>query len=377
MPLPNQPTSVPLLDLKSQFIKIKDEIHSAIDGVLETQRFIMGPEVSALEEEIAAYSNCKYGIGVSSGTDALLISLMALDIKPGDEIITTPYTFFSTAGVIHRVGAKAVFVDIEEETYNIDPQQIENAITDKTKAIIPVHLYGQCADMDPILEIAQRRHLAVIEDAAQAIGAEYKERRAGSMGTIGCFSFFPSKNLGGFGDGGMVVTNDEELRNKLIMLRMHGSEPKYYHSIVGGNFRLDAIQAAIVRVKLKYLDNWSQARQENAARYNDLFKKAGLDQTKVKLPVIQQNRHIFNQFIISVSKRDQLKEHLMKHNIGTEIYYPVPMHLQKCFEYLDYKKGDFPNSEKAADATLALPIYAELTVAQQEYVVNSIASFMQ
>jgi dTDP-4-amino-4,6-dideoxygalactose transaminase len=377
MPLPNQPTSVPLLDLKSQFIKIKDEIHSAIDGVLETQRFIMGPEVSSLEEEIAAYSNCKYGIGVTSGTDALLISLMALDIKPGDEIITTPYTFFATAGVIHRVGAKAVFVDIEEETYNIDPQQIENAITDKTKAIIPVHLYGQCADMDPILEIAQRRNLAVIEDAAQAIGAEYKERRAGSMGAMGCFSFFPSKNLGGFGDGGMVVTNDEELRKKLIMLRMHGSEPKYYHSIVGGNFRLDAIQAAIVRVKLKYLDNWSQARQENAARYNDLFNKAGLDQTKVKLPVIQQNRHIFNQFIISVSKRDQLKEHLMKLNIGTEIYYPVPMHLQKCFEYLDYKKGDFPNSEKAADSTLALPIYAELTAEQQEYVVNSIASFMQ
>ncbi len=375
MPLSNQPTSVPLLDLKSQYYKIKDEIHAAIDGVLETQHFIMGPEVSSLEEEIAVYSNCKYGVGVTSGTDALLIALMALDIKSGDEIITTPYTFFATAGVIHRVGAKAVFVDIDEDTYNIDPRQIEQAITDKTKAIIPVHLYGQCAAMDPILEIAQRRNLAVIEDAAQAIGAEYKEKRAGSMGLMGCFSFFPSKNLGGFGDGGMVVTNDEELNHKLKMLRMHGSEPKYYHSIVGGNFRLDAIQAAIVRVKLKYLDSWTKARQENAARYNDLFKKAGLDHN-IKLPVIQQNRHIFNQFIISVSKRDELKECLTKHNIGTEIYYPVPMHLQKCFEYLDYKKGDFPISEKAADSTLALPIYAELTAEQQEYVVNCIASFM-
>ncbi|MBN2325902.1 MAG: DegT/DnrJ/EryC1/StrS family aminotransferase [Candidatus Omnitrophica bacterium] len=367
--------SVPLLDLKAQYVAIQEEIRPAVDAVLESQRFIMGPEVIGLEEEAAAYSNLPYGVGVSSGTDALLISLMAVDAGPGDEIITTPYTFFATAGVIHRVGAKPVFVDIEEETYNIDPRKIEAAVTDKTKAIIPVHLYGQCADMDPILEIARKHNLCVIEDAAQAIGSEYKGRRAGSMGQLGCFSFFPSKNLGGFGDGGMVVTGDEELCKKLKRLRMHGSEPKYYHSIVGGNFRLDALQAAVLRIKLKHLDDWTQARQRNAEHYRQLFAESGLTGDQVHLPVIRQNRHIFNQFVIRVSRRDELMAYLKERRVGCEIYYPVPMHLQECFAHLGYRKGDFPVSEQSAQSTLAIPVYPELTGEQKEYVVQQIAQF--
>lgn len=369
--------SVPLLDLKAQYVTIEKEIRAAIDAVLDSQRFIMGPEVVSLEEEIAAYSNRPYGVGVSSGTDALLISLMAIDAGPGDEIITTPYTFFATAGVIHRLGAKPVFVDIEEDTYNIDPSQIEAAVTDKTKAIIPVHLYGQCADMDPILEIARKHNLYVIEDAAQAIGAEYKDRRAGSMGDLGCFSFFPSKNLGGFGDGGMVVAEDEDLYKKLKRLRAHGSEPKYYHSIVGGNFRLDALQAAILRIKLRHLDDWTQGRQRNAEEYQKLFAESGLTEDQVHLPVIRQNRHIFNQFVIRVSKRDEFMAYLKEHRVGCEIYYPVPMHLQECFAHLGYQKGDFPISEQAALSTLAIPIYPELTAEQKDYVVQTIAQFYQ
>ncbi|MFH1742861.1 MAG: DegT/DnrJ/EryC1/StrS family aminotransferase [bacterium] len=367
--------NVPLLDLKAQYKPIQDEIQQAIHSVLETQRFILGPEVQSLEEEIAAYSNCRFAVGVSSGTDALLVALMALDIGPGDEVITTPYTFFATTGVIHRVGAIPVFVDIEPDTYNINPDAVSKAITAKTKAILPVHLYGQCADMDPILAAAREKNIPVVEDAAQAIGSEYKGRRAGSMGTLGCFSFFPSKNLGGFGDGGMVVTNDETLYEKVKSLRAHGSKPKYYHKIVGGNFRLDALQAAIVRVKLKYLDQWTERRQQNAQRYNDLFAKAGLAGNTVILPTISQDRHIFNQYVIRIENRDALKTHLTERHVGTEVYYPVPMHLQECFAHLGYQQGDFPISEESALSTLAIPVYPELSERQCEYVVEQIAAF--
>lgn len=367
--------SVPLLDLKAQFATIELEVRAAIDRVLQSQHFILGPEVSALEEEIAAYSQCRFAVGVSSGSDALLASLMALDIQTGDEIITTPYTFFATAGVIHRLGAKPVFVDIDPDTYNIDPTKIECAITHYTKAILPVHLYGQCADMNPILAIAQAHKLEIIEDAAQAIGAEYQGRRAGSMGILGCFSFFPSKNLGGLGDGGMVVTNQKDLYDKLLILRVHGSKPKYYHSLVGGNFRLDALQAAVLRVKLNYLDQWTQTRQNNAQSYHQLFTQSGLAPGTVKLPIIQQNRHIFNQYVIQVHKRNELMAYLKEQRIGTEIYYPVSLHQQECFRYLGYEAGDFPVSEQAAQNSLALPIYPELSCDQQEYVVERIAAF--
>jgi dTDP-4-amino-4,6-dideoxygalactose transaminase len=369
--------SVPLLDLKAQYQTIRHEIQPVVENIFESQWFIMGPEVEGLEQEIADYSQCKHGIGVSSGTDALLIALMALDIQPGDEIITTPYTFFATAGVIHRLQAKPVFVDIESSTYNINPNLIEPAITPKTKAIIPVHLYGQCADMDAILSIAQKHNLFVIEDAAQAIGSEYHNQRAGSMGTMGCFSFFPSKNLGGFGDGGMVVTNDETLAQKIKKLRNHGMDPKYFHAVVGGNFRLDALQAAVLRIKLKHLDQWSDARQQNAAIYNDLFQAKGLINNPITLPAVKQNRHIYNQFVIRVIKRNELKAFLQEKNIGTEIYYPVALHQQDCFSDLGYKAGDLPMSEDATNTTLALPIYPELSSEQIEYVVDCIGEFYQ
>ena len=372
---PQKQISVPLLDLKAQYAAVRDEIAPAIEKVLESQYFILGPEVAGLEEEIAAYSNCKYGVGVSSGTDALLLALMTLDIQPGDEIITTPYTFFATAGVIHRLQAKPVFVDIDRDTYNLDASKIEDAITEKTKAILPVHLYGQCVEMDAVLDIAKKNNVAVVEDAAQAIGSEYKGRRAGSMGTMGCFSFFPSKNLGGFGDGGMVVANDGDLYEKSKMLRVHGSKPKYYHSLVGGNFRLDALQAAVLRVKLKHLDEWTKARQNNAQHYNELFHASGLAGNAVELPIVRQNRHIFNQYVIRVKNRDGLREFLKENQIGVEIYYPVPLHLQKCFSYLNYREGDFPVSEEAANTTLAVPIYPELTEEQREYVVDRISAF--
>lgn len=369
-------TSVPLLDLKAQYNSIRSEIEPVIKEVIESQYFILGPKVVELEQDVANYSNTKHAIGVSSGTDALLIALMAIDVKPGDEIITTPYSFFATAGVIARLDAKPVFVDIEEDTYNIDPAKIESAITDKTRAIIPVHLYGQMADMDPIMEIAKKHNLYVIEDAAQAIGSEYKDgKRAGSIGDIGCFSFFPSKNLGGFGDAGMVVTNDDKLAEKLVQLRVHGSHPKYYHKMVGGNFRIDAMQSAVLSVKLKHLDNWTEGRQENAQDYITLIGESGLSD-KISTPVIKNNyRHIFNQFILRVPQRDDLILHLRSKNIGCEIYYPVALHNQECFAYLNYGDGDFPVSEQAAKDTIAIPIYPELTVAQKKYVVDSIKEF--
>lgn len=364
---------VPLLDLKAQYKAIKNEVDAAIAEVLESQHFILGPKVDQCEKAVAAYSKCSYGVGVSSGSDALLACLMAENIGPGDEVITTPYTFFATVGAIARLGATPVFVDIDPDTYNLNPRQIACKITSKTRAIIPVHLYGQMADMDEVMRIAEANGLVVIEDAAQAIGAEYKGRRAGSIGHYGCFSFFPSKNLGAAGDGGMIVTNDCQRAERLRCLRGHGSKPKYYHRIVGGNFRLDALQAAIVSAKLVHLDEWTAARQVNAKRYDQFFRNAGL---RVQTPSVVTNRHIFNQYVIRVTNRDQLQAHLQQNGIGTEVYYPVPMHLQECFSYLGHSAGTFPESERAAAETLALPIHPELTDEQVGYVAGVIGDFL-
>lgn len=371
-----QTLPVPLLDLKAQYASIRDEIQEAINQVVESQYFIMGPEVKALEEEVAAYSQCQYGIGVSSGTDALLVALMAIGVEQGDEVITTPYSFFATAGCIVRLGAKPVFVDVDPISYNLQPEQIESKITSRTKAIIPVHLFGQMAEMDTLMEIAMRHNLYVIEDAAQSIGSEYKGRRAGSIGHLGCFSFFPSKNLGAFGDAGMVVTNDDNLAQKVDILRKHGSQPKYYHKFVGGNFRLDALQAAVLRVKLRYLDGWSDARVHNADSYRNMFAQAELADGITLPTALSERRHIYNQFVLRCSRRDELRAALKENNIGCEVYYPISLHEQECFAYLGYKKGDFPNSEKAAAETLAIPIYPELTEPQMHSVVIAIAEFV-
>ncbi len=369
--------SVPLLDLKAQYIAIREEVRAAIDRVVESQGFILGPEVAAFEKEIADYSRSAFAVGVSSGTDALLIALMAIGIKPNDEVITTPYSFFATAGSVARLGAKPVFVDIDPATCNLDPSGIEKAITRRTRAILPVHLYGQMAEMEPIMEIAARHDLFVVEDAAQAIGAEYRGRRAGSVGQVGCFSFYPSKNLGGFGDAGMVTTSNEKLAARLRLLRSHGHSRKYYNEIVGGNFRIDAIQAAVLRVKLKYLDQWTEQRRRNAATYCRLFAEAGLtDSDHVTLPHERgPGRHIYNQFVIRSKRRDDLIAFLKNRRIGCEIYYPVPLHLQACFAELGYQVGDLPASESAAHETLALPIYPELTEEMLGSVVAAIAEF--
>ncbi len=373
---------VPLLDLKSQYKTIKDDVLKVVEEIFESQYFILGPHVDALEKEIAGYCRTRHAVGVSSGTDALLISLMAADIGPGAGVITAAYSFFASAGSIVRAGARPVFVDIDPDTYNISPECIDRVIADMSeeeraclKAIMPVHLYGQCADMQPILKIAEKYNLVVIEDAAQAIGAEHNGMRAGAMGDFGCFSFFPSKNLGAFGDGGMVTTNSEALYDKLRILRVHGGSPKYYHKVIGGNFRLDALQAAILSIKLSHLDNWTKARQENARKYRGLFADANIGEV-VRLPLQKENQHIYNQFVISLKqKRDELRLFLNDAGIGTEIYYPVPLHLQECFSYLNYKKGDFPAAEYAALHTLALPIYPELSDDQQGYVVEKIKEF--
>lgn len=371
---------VPLLDLKAQYSTIKNEIEAAIAGVMESQHFILGPKVEQCEKAIAKYSTCEYAVGVTSGSDALLACLMVENIGPGDEVITTPYTFFATVGAISRLGATPVFVDIDPVTYNIDTDQITDRITSKTRAIIPVHLYGQMAEMDPIMALAEKHGLIVIEDAAQAIGSECKGRRAGSVGHYGCFSFFPSKNLGAAGDGGMIVTNDAQRAEKLKVLRAHGSKPKYHHKVVGGNFRLDALQAAIVSAKLPHLDEWTAGRQRNAKLYDGLFAEAGLVGTargtsSIVLPKVVMNRHIFNQYVIRSSQRDQLQAYLQRQGIGTEVYYPVPMHLQECFADLGYRTGAFPKSEGAAKETLALPIYPELSEGQLRYVVDCIRDF--
>ena len=365
--------TVPLLDLKAQYATIKEEVLEAVQAVFESQWFILGPNVQECERRIAEYCNCDHAVGVSSGSDALLIALMAEGIGPGDEVITTPYTFFATAGCIARLGATPVFVDIRPDTYNIDVSAIESRITEKTKAVMPVHLFGQCADMDPICEIAATHKLVVIEDAAQAIGSEYRGRRAGQMGDYGCFSFFPSKNLGGNGDGGMVVTNDAELGEKIAIYRNHGSKPKYFHKWIGGNFRLDALQAAGLLVKLKYLDEWSTGRRANAARYDELF--AGCE--KIVTPAIRDdNVTIFNQYVIRVPNRDECRTFLKEAGIGCEVYYPLSLHEQECFVPLGYKEGDFPVSEQAAREVLALPIYPELTDEQIQYVAGKVREFI-
>ena len=367
-------TRVPLLDLTRFDRDLEARLCETAVGVIRSGRYIMGPEVTGLEAECAEYCGCKYAIAVSSGTDALLLAMMALDLGPGDEVICPTYTFFATAGTIWRTSARPVFVDNDPETYNLDPDEVRARITDRTKAIVPVHLFGQCADMGPILDVARDRGLAVIEDAAQAIGSEYKERRAGSMGTFGCFSFFPSKNLGAFGDGGLVTCNDEALAGKARIMRTHGGKPKYYHSVVGGNFRMDALQAALVRVKLPYLDGWTAARQRNADVYDRLFAKV----EGVSRPVRRESRHIFNQYVIRVSagRRDALKKHLNDHGIGAEVYYPVPMHVQECFASLGHEPGEFPHAELAAAETLAVPIFPELTGEEIETVVAEVEAFL-
>jgi len=367
---------VPLLDLQAQYRPLRDEILAAIARVCDSQRFIMGPEIAALEEEMARLLGIRHTIAVSSGTDALLLALMALDIKAGDEVVTTTYSFFATAGAIVRVGARPVFVDIDPATFNIDPDRIRPALTPRTKAILPVHLFGLSADLDPIADIASRAGIPVIEDAAQAIGAAYKSRPVGGVGAFGCFSFFPSKNLGAFGDAGLLATHDDASAKRARLLRTHGMEPKYYHHLVGGNFRMDALQAAILRVKAPHLATWTDARRANAQRYRALFRDAALGD-RVRLPVEPPDRrHIFNQFVIRTADRDALKRHLDERGIGTEIYYPVPFHLQPCFADLGHRRGEFPHAERAAAESLALPIYGELTAAQQGAVVGEVAAFV-
>ncbi|OGX03980.1 MAG: transcriptional regulator [Omnitrophica bacterium RIFCSPLOWO2_12_FULL_50_11] len=368
---------VPLLDLKAQYQSIKNEVDQAVEEVLAEQQFILGPKVQECEDAIAVYSQSRFACGVSSGTDALLISLLNEEIGAGDEVITSAYSFFATAGSIARVGAKPVFVDIDPVTYNLDPEQLEENITSKTKAIIPVHLFGQMAEMGAIQKITQAHGLIVIEDAAQALGAEDGARRAGSIGHYGCLSFFPAKNLGGFGDGGMVLTNDEKRHERLKALRMHGARTKYNHDWLGGNFRLDALQAAIIRVKLKYLDLWIAKRNENAQTYNRLFEAAGLIGAAVTLPARVRDRHTFHQYVIRAINRNALARFLNEKGVGCEIYYPCPLPYQKCFSHLGHKKGAFPESEKAAEETLALPTYPELSEEQMEYVVKTIAEFYQ
>lgn len=369
---------VPLLDLSEQNRILRPEIEAALARVLDTNAFILGSEVKALEDELAAYCGTKYAIGCASGSDALLLALMAVGVEPGDEVITTPYSFFATVSAITRLGARPVFVDIDPATFNLDVTQVEAVITPRTKAIEPVHLYGQCAEMAELNSIAAKHGVPVVEDAAQAIGAEENGRRAGAMSAIGCFSFYPSKNLGGMGDGGFMTTDDDDLARKLLALRVHGSEERYYHKWVGLNSRLDGFQGAVLRVKLPHLDTWSERRKQNADRYRSLFTDAGLAE-HVTLPIERENcRHIYNQFVIRIrGRRDELRSFLTGNGVGTDIYYPVPLHLQECFAYIGYGKGDLPESERAAHESLALPIYPELRPEQQEYVVGRIAEFFK
>lgn len=389
---------VPLLDLQAQYATIRDEVRAAVDRVFASQRFVLGAEVQALEEEIARYSQTKFAIGCASGSDALLLALMSCGVGEGDEVITSPFSFFATASSITRLGGRPVFVDIDEKTYNLDPALVAAAISAKTKVIMPVHLYGQCAEMDPLMEVSKSRagsrrttdkdagaqndveaSIPIVEDAAQAIGAEDRRRRAGSMGAIGCFSFYPSKNLGGAGDGGMLVTNDLEHARRLHMLRVHGEEKKYFHKVVGINSRIDAVQAAVLRAKLPHLDRWSVARQRNAQQYELMFADAGLME-EIEVPFVRSGaRHIFHQYVIRVRNgpRDALREHLRTRGVGTDVYYPRPLHLQECFAFLGYQEGDFPLAERAAKETLALPVYPEMTPEQQDYVVSGIAEFFR
>lgn len=367
--------NVPLLDLKAQYRTIRAEVLAAIEATCDEQGFILGPRVAALEEAVAKYVGSVQAVGVASGSDALLLALMAMGVRAGDEVVTVPFTFFATAGAISRLGARPVFVDINPDTFNIDPGQIERASTSRTKAIIPVHLFGQCADMAAVNEIARRKRLAVIEDACQAIGAAQQGVKAGALGDVACFSFFPSKNLGGFGDGGMITTNDPAIADAIAMLRVHGSRVRYVHEQIGINSRLDALQAAVLLVKLKYLDQWAEGRRRNAARYERLFAEAKL-LDRVTLPTTEpRNVHVFNQFTVRVQKRDELRAYLKDHGVGTEVYYPLPLHLQSCYRDLGYSKGAFPVSERAAEEVLSLPVYAELTDDQLSFIVQVAADF--
>ena len=371
------PTPVPLLDLAAHHAPILGEIKAAIDEVLRTSTFIMGPEVVALEEAVAALSGAPHAIGVSSGTDALLVALMALDVGPGDEVVTTPFSFFATAGVVHRLGATPVFVDIDPVTFNIDPDRVAAAITDRTKVILPVHLFGQVCDMGALQKIACDRNLPILEDAAQAIGASSPWGTAGQLGLVGAFSFFPTKNLGALGDGGIVTTMDDDLAEKLRRLRVHGAKPKYFHATVGGNFRLDALQAAVLNVKLPHLAGWSAARSRNADRYDEMFAAAGIPRERLTPPKRVVPGHVYNQYTIRTDRRDALRAHLAERKIGSEIYYPRPLHLQECFAHLGYAPGSLPEAERAADEVLSLPVYPELTEAQQRVVVDAVVGFLR
>jgi dTDP-4-amino-4,6-dideoxygalactose transaminase len=375
------PVSVPLLDLKPQYASIRDEVRKATDALFEAQTFILGPAVESFEKSVASYVGAAHAVGMSSGTDALLAAMMAIGVGPGDEVVTTPYSFFATAGVIARLGAKPVFVDIEHGSFNLDPSRLESAITPRTKAIQPVHLYGQCADMDAIGEIARRRGIPVVEDACQSLGAEWKGRKAGVLGDYGCFSFFPSKNLGGFGDGGLVTTDDAEKAALLRALRMHGETSRYHHRLVGGNFRLDALQAVVLSVKLPHLDSWADARRANAAEIGRLFAESGgrgYDEGGLAFPKETSGaRHVYNQFVLRVARgrRDELKKRLEESRIGHAVYYPVPLHLQECFASLGHREGDFPESERAAKETIAIPVFPELSAAQKRHLAQTLAEF--
>ena len=390
------PMKIPFLDLKSQYQNIKEEINSKVLDLFSTQNFILGSEVVELEKDLAAYSGTKFAVGVSSGSDALIVSLMALGIKSGDAVLTTPFTFFATVGAIARLGARVIFCDIDRTTFNMSPESLEQVLEKEMegqsgaqiKAILPIHLYGQCADMDPIMELAQRYQIPVVEDAAQSIGSEYPSssgvKRACEMGDLGILSFFPSKNLGGYGDGGMVLTNNEDLAERVRILRVHGAKYKYFHEIIGGNFRLDALQAAILRVKFNYLDNWQQMRKRNAALYEKLFQESGfLEKDTILLPKAVykkdgvQNYHTYNQYVITTPSRDELQGYLKDKGIATAIYYPLALHLQTCFAHLGYSEGDFPQSENATKEVLALPVYPELNEEQQEYIVSNIKEFYE
>lgn len=368
--------NVPMLDLKAQYAALRDSLHQAVERVMDSQRFVLGDEVRALETSIADYCQTKHAIACASGSDALLLALMALDIKAGDEVITTPFSFFATAAAVTRLGARPVFVDIDPRTYNLDTSRVADAVTSRTKAIMPVHLYGQCAEMDPLLDLAERRGVPIVEDAAQAIGATDRDRRAGSLGLIGCFSFYPTKNLGGAGDGGILTASDDQTAARLRRLRTHGGANEYEHTEVGINSRLDELQAAVLNVKFPSLDQWSEERARKADRYSQMLGDAELSFTLVTPHVRSDARHIFHQYVVRVpGHRDALAEHLKQHGVGTKVYYPIPLHRQQCFHYLGYNDGDFPEAETAARETLALPVYPELTEAQQSYVVEAIASF--
>ncbi len=368
---------VPLLDLSAQNGPLEAEIHAAIGRVVSSNQFIMGPEVAAFEAEVARAIGVEHAIGVSSGTDALLAALMSLGIGRGDEVVTSTFSFFATGGTIARTGARPVFVDIDDATFNLDPRLVGDAITDRTRAIMPVHLFGQPCDMQPLREIAASRGVSIIEDAAQAIGARHELGAVGTLGAYGCFSFFPSKNLGGLGDGGLVTTNDAELAERARVMRVHGGKPKYHHALVGGNFRLDALQAAVLRVKLPHLDAWTRRRRENAALYDRLFRESGLESELLRAPERIFDGHVFNQYVVRSSRRDALEAHLRERKIGTAIYYPIPLHLQACFADLGYREGDMPVAERACREALALPVYPELTRAQIVRVVETVAGFLR